>query len=198
MKTELTVAAVLLMISFGAFAGTLKGTVTDENDSPMAGVDVSVWGKESIKSKTDARGQFKITSDDLVPGNRYSVKAEKDGFIMTQASFGTEMYEDEEDMEPLEITMKKEDPEPETPATEVKDPALKGGAVTAPSSESESEEEEAVKEEETKLAEKEEAKPAEKPAEKEEAKPAEKPAEKAEAKPAEKEEAKPAEKPAEK
>jgi hypothetical protein len=195
MKTELTVAAVLLMISFGAFAGTLKGTVTDENDSPMAGVDVSVWGKESIKSKTDARGQFKITSDDLVPGNRYSVKAEKDGFIMTQASFGTEMYEDEEDMEPLEITMKKEDPEPETPATEVKDPALKGGTVTAPSSESE---EEAVKEEETKPAEKEEAKPAEKPAEKEEAKPAEKPAEKAEAKPAEKEEAKPAEKPAEK
>ena len=191
MKTELTVAAVLLMISFGAFAGTLKGTVTDENDSPMAGVDVSVWGKESIKSKTDARGQFKITSDDLVPGNRYSVKAEKDGFIMTQASFGTEMYEDEEDMEPLEITMKKEDPEPETPATEVKDPALKGGTVTAPSSESE---EEAVKEEETKPAEKEEAKPAEK----EEAKPAEKPAEKAEAKPAEKEEAKPAEKPAEK
>lgn len=197
MKTELTVAAVLLTISFGAFAGTLKGTVTDENDSPMAGVDVSVWGKESIKSKTDARGQFKITSDDLVPGNRYSVKAEKDGFIMTQASFGTEMYEDEEDMEPLEITMKKEDPEPETPATEVKDPALKGGTVTAPSSESESEEE-AVKEEETKPAEKEEAKPAEKPAEKEEAKPAEKPAEKAEAKPAEKEEAKPAEKPAEK
>ncbi len=193
MKTELTVAAVLLMISFGAFAGTLKGTVTDENDSPMAGVDVSVWGKESIKSKTDARGQFKITSDDLVPGNRYSVKAEKDGFIMTQASFGTEMYEDEEDMEPLEITMKKEDPEPEAPATEVKDPALKGGTVTAPSSESESEEE-AVKEEETKPAEKEEAKPAEK----EEAKPAEKPAEKAEAKPAEKEEAKPAEKPAEK
>ena len=191
MKTELTVAAVLLMISFGAFAGTLKGTVTDENDSPMAGVDVSVWGKESIKSKTDARGQFKITSDDLVPGNRYSVKAEKDGFIMTQASFGTEMYEDEEDMEPLEITMKKEEPEPETPATEVKDPALKGGTVTAPSSESE---EEAVKEEETKPAEKEEAKPAEK----EEAKPAEKPAEKAEAKPAEKEEAKPAEKPAEK
>lgn len=191
MKTELTVAAVLLMISFGAFAGTLKGTVTDENDSPMAGVDVSVWGKESIKSKTDARGQFKITSDDLVPGNRYSVKAEKDGYIMSQASFGTEMYEDEEDMEPLEITMKKEDPEPETPATEVKDPALKGGTVTAPSSESE---EEAVKEEETKPAEKEEAKPAEK----EEAKPAEKPAEKAEAKPAEKEEAKPAEKPAEK
>ena len=191
MKTELTVAAVLLMISFGAFAGTLKGTVTDENDSPMAGVDVSVWGKESIKSKTDARGQFKITSDDLVPGNRYSVKAEKEGFIMTQASFGTEMYEDEEDMEPLEITMKKEEPEPETPATEVKDPALKGGTVTAPSSESE---EEAVKEEETKPAEKEEAKPAEK----EEAKPAEKPAEKAEAKPAEKEEAKPAEKPAEK
>ena len=193
MKTELTVAAVLLMISFGAFAGTLKGTVTDENDSPMAGVDVSVWGKESIKSKTDARGQFKITSDDLVPGNRYSVKAEKDGYIMSQASFGTEMYEDEEDMEPLEITMKKEEPEPETPATEVKDPALKGGTVTAPSSESESEEE-AVKEEETKPAEKEEAKPAEK----EEAKPAEKPAEKAEAKPAEKEEAKPAEKPAEK
>jgi len=193
MKTELTVAAVLLMISFGAFAGTLKGTVTDENDSPMAGVDVSVWGKESIKSKTDARGQFKITSDDLVPGNRYSVKAEKDGYIMSQASFGTEMYEDEEDMEPLEITMKKEEPEPEAPATEVKDPALKGGTVTAPSSESESEEE-AVKEEETKPAEKEEAKPAEK----EEAKPAEKPAEKAEAKPAEKEEAKPAEKPAEK
>lgn len=192
MKTELTVAAVLLMISFGAFAGTLKGTVTDENDSPMAGVDVSVWGKESIKSKTDARGQFKITSDDLVPGNRYSVKAEKDGYIMSQASFGTEMYEDEEDMEPLEITMKKEEPEPEAPATEVKDPALKGGTVTAPSSESESEE--AVKEEETKPAEKEEAKPAEK----EEAKPAEKPAEKAEAKPAEKEEAKPAEKPAEK
>ena len=193
MKTELTVAAVLLMISFGAFAGTLKGTVTDENDSPMAGVDVSVWGKESIKSKTDARGQFKITSDDLVPGNRYSVKAEKDGYIMSQASFGTEMYEDEEDMEPLEITMKKEDPEPEAPATEVKDPALKGGTVTAPSSESESEEE-AVKEEETKPAEKTEAKPAEK----EEAKPAEKPAEKTEAKPAEKEEAKPAEKPAEK
>lgn len=193
MKTELTVAAVLLMISFGAFAGTLKGTVTDENDSPMAGVDVSVWGKESIKSKTDARGQFKITSDDLVPGNRYSVKAEKEGYIMSQASFGTEMYEEEEDMEPLEITMKKEDPEPEAPATEVKDPALKGGTVTAPSSESESEEE-AVKEEEAKSAEKAEAKPAEK----EEAKPAEKPAEKTEAKPAEKEEAKPAEKPAEK
>ena len=183
MKTELTVAAVLLMISFGAFAGTLKGTVTDENDSPMAGVDVSVWGKESIKSKTDARGQFKITSDDLVPGNRYSVKAEKDGFIMTQASFGTEMYEDEEDMEPLEITMKKEEPEPEAPATEAKDSAASADT------ESESKDEE-VSKEETKPAEKAEAKPAEK----EEAKPAEK----TEAKPAEKEEAKPAEKPAEK
>ncbi|MBP5627199.1 carboxypeptidase regulatory-like domain-containing protein [bacterium] len=194
MKTRFTVAAVLLTISFGAFAGTLKGTVTDENDSPMAGVDVSVWGKESIKSKTDARGQFKITSDELVPGNRYSVKAEKEGYIMSQASFGTEMYEEEEDMEPLEITMKKEDPEPEAPATEVKDPALKGGTPAA-SAESESEsEEEAVKEEEAKSAEKAEAKPAEK----EEAKPAEKPAEKTEAKPAEKEEAKPAEKPAEK
>ena len=194
MKTRFTVAAVLLTISFGAFAGTLKGTVTDENDSPMAGVDVSVWGKESIKSKTDARGQFKITSDELVPGNRYSVKAEKEGYIMSQASFGTEMYEEEEDMEPLEITMKKEGPEPEAPATEVKDPALKGGTPAA-SAESESEsEEEAVKEEEAKSAEKAEAKPAEK----EEAKPAEKPAEKTEAKPAEKEEAKPVEKPAEK
>ena len=187
MKTSFTVAIVLSLLSFGAFAGTMKGTVTDENGTPMAGVDVSVWGKESIKSKTDARGQFKITSDDLVPGNRYSVKAEKDGYIMSQASFGTEMYEDEEDMEPLEITMKKEDPEPETPATEAKDSAASA------ETESESKDEE-VSKEETKPAEKAEAKPAEK----EEAKPAEKPAEKTEAKPAEKEEAKPAEKPAEK
>ena len=189
MKTSFTVAAVLFLVSFGAFAGTLKGTVTDENDSPMAGVDVSVWGKESIKSKTDSRGQFKITSDDLVPGNRYSVKAEKDGYIMSQASFGTEMYEDEEDMEPLEITMKKEDPDPEAPATEAKDPALANAANEAPA-----EVEEEKEKEEEKPAEKAEAKPAEK----EEAKPAEKPAEKTEAKPAEKEEAKPAEKPAEK
>lgn len=193
MKTGFTVAAVLLLTSFGVFAGTLKGTVTDENDSPMAGVDVSVWGKESIKSKTDSRGQFKITSDDLVPGNRYSVKAEKDGYIMSQASFGTEMYEDEEDMEPLEITMKKEEPEPEAPATEAKDPALANAANEAPA-----EVEEEKEKEEEKPAEKAEAKPAEKSAEKEEAKPAEKPAEKAETKPAEKEEAKPAEKPAEK
>ena len=92
MKTELTVATILFFTAFGAYAGTLKGTVTDENDAPMAGVEVSVWGKDNIKGKTDARGQFKLTSDDLVAGNRYAVKAEKQGYIMSQASFGTEMY----------------------------------------------------------------------------------------------------------
>lgn len=182
MKQEISIAAFLLLVSLGAAAGTLKGTVTDENDAPMAGVEVSVWGKESIKGKTDARGQFKLTSDDLVAGNRYAVKAEKQGYIMSQTSFGTEMYEDEEDMEPIEISMKKEDPEPEAPATEVKDPAIAAGANTPPKAE---EAEEGTSEEP-------EAKPAEKPAEKKEEA---KPAEKEEAKPAEKkEEAKPAEK----
>lgn len=191
MKKEISIAAFLILVSLGAAAGTLKGTVTDENDAPMAGVEVSVWGKESIKGKTDARGQFKLTSDDLVAGNRYAVKAEKQGYIMSQTSFGTEMYEDEEDMEPIEISMKKEDPEPEAPATEVKDPAIAAGANTPPPKAEEAEEG---------TSEEPEAKPAEKPAEKkEEAKPAEKeeakPAEKEEAKPAEKkEEAKPAEK----
>ena len=183
MKKEISIAAFLFLVSLGAAAGTLKGTVTDENDAPMAGVDVSVWGKESIKGKTDARGQFKLTSDDLVAGNRYAVKAEKQGYIMSQTSFGTEMYEDEEDMEPIEISMKKEDPEPEAPATEVKDPAIAAGANTPPPKAEEAEEG---------TSEEPEAKPAEKPAEKKEEA---KPAEKEETKPAEKkEEAKPAEK----
>jgi hypothetical protein len=199
MKKQLIVTTAVLFISLGVSAGTLKGTVTDEKDAPMAGVEVSVWGKENVKGKTDARGQFKLTSDELVPGNRYAVKAELEGYMMAQTSFGTEMYEDEEDMEPLEIVMRKEEIEPETETVENKDPSLAGrGDVTVTEDEGddssdEEEAEEAKPAAETKPA---ETKPAEtKPAE---TKPAEtKPAETkpAETKPAE---TKPAEtKPAE-
>ena len=184
MKNQLIVTASVLFISLGAAAGTLKGTVTDEKDAPMAGVEVSVWGKENIKSKTDNRGQFKLTSDELVPGNRYAVKAEKEGFMMAQTSFGTEMYEDEEDMEPIEIVMRKEEIEPEGETFKYKDPALAGSGMNDIPVADESDDSDSSDEAEESEAE--EAKPAEtKPAE---TKPAEtKPAETkpAETKPAE-------------
>ena len=206
MKTKIFAAALALLLTTGALAGTLKGIVTDESDHPMQGVTVSVWGKENIKGVTDARGNFKLTSDELLAGNRYAVKATKEGYIMAQNSFGTEMYEDEEDMEPLEISMKKEDVIPETPAVE----HTASGPIKAPEKGEVEKESETVEDEDTEEAKPAETKPAEaaKPAETkpaEEAKPAEtKPAETkpveaartAETKPAE--EAKPAEtKPAE-
>jgi len=93
-------------------AGVLFGTVKDEEGKPIAGAEVRVYGKD-ISTKTDASGKFRIESKDLLDGNMYSVTVAAEGYDESQ-TFGTEMFDDPEEMEPLEIELYKTEPLPES------------------------------------------------------------------------------------
>jgi len=92
-------------------AGVLFGTVKDEDGKPVAGAEVRVYGKEA-SAKTDAKGAFRIDSKELLDGNMYSVTVSAEGFDESQ-TFGTEMFDDPDEMEPLEIELYKTEPLPE-------------------------------------------------------------------------------------
>jgi len=74
-----TLALVFALASLHSFAGSIFGSVKDENGNPVAGAEVKVYGKD-IKTKTNEKGLFKIENELLVDGNRYSVRVEADGF----------------------------------------------------------------------------------------------------------------------
>lgn len=93
-------------------AGVLFGTVKDEEGKPIAGAEVRVYGKD-ISTKTDAQGKFRIESKELLDGNMYSVTVSAEGYDDSQ-TFGTEMFDDPEEMEPLEIELYKSEPLPES------------------------------------------------------------------------------------
>ena len=100
------ITAVTLVAVHCALAGVLIGTVKDEEGKPMANINVSVWGKD-IKGKTDSKGDFRIQSEELLVGNRYAIKVEAEGYDSAQ-TFSTEIFADESDMEPLDLTVYKE------------------------------------------------------------------------------------------
>lgn len=86
-------------------AGVLTGTVKGDGGAALSGAKVAVFGKE-LSATTDAGGKFRITSDELLDGNKYSVTVTADGYDVAQ-TISVEMYEDPADMEPIEIEMLK-------------------------------------------------------------------------------------------
>jgi len=123
-----TLALVFALASLHSFAGSIFGSVKDENGNPVAGAEVKVYGKD-IKTKTNEKGLFKIENELLVDGNRYSVRVEADGFDSGQ-TLSTEVFDDPEEMEALDVVMYKAEPVPETPPTaETNAPAMIEGIV---------------------------------------------------------------------
>jgi hypothetical protein len=159
---------VFLTAQFAA-AGVMFGSVKDEEGKPVKDAEVKIWGKE-ITTKTDAKGKFRIKSDKLLVGNRYSVKVTMEGYNSGQ-TFSTEIFEDEEDMEPLEVELYKEEELPEIdPASLTNNPYaffLRTGSNMPPVTTT-TEDKEGAEE----AAEKTEEKPADKPKTETEEKPA--------------------------
>lgn len=85
--------------------GVLMGTVKGDGGAALSGAKVAVFGK-TLSATTDAGGKFRITSDELLDGNKYSVTVTADGYDVAQ-TISVEMYEDPADMEPIEIEMLK-------------------------------------------------------------------------------------------
>jgi hypothetical protein len=87
LKSLLTGAVMLLAFAQGAAAGSVSGIVTDEDGSPLAGVNVEVvyqtynsddlpYGGASSKRSavTDESGRYMISTDGMAPGE-YSANA---------------------------------------------------------------------------------------------------------------------------
>ena len=85
--------------------GVLTGTVKGDGGAALSGAKVAVFGK-TLSATTDAGGKFRITSDELLDGNKYSVTVTADGYDVAQ-TISVEMYDDPADMEPIEIEMLK-------------------------------------------------------------------------------------------
>ncbi len=110
-KTALTLLIIFIISSASSFAGTVYGTVKDEDGKAVTGAEVKIYGKD-IKTKSDEKGNFKIISDDLLDGNRYSVKVNAEGYDTGQ-TLSTEVFDDPEEMESLDVVMYKEEPMPD-------------------------------------------------------------------------------------
>jgi len=110
-KTALTLLIIFIISSTSSFAGTVYGTVKDEDGKAVTGAEVKIYGKD-IKAKSDEKGNFKIVSEDLIDGNRYSVKVNAEGYDTGQ-TLSTEVFDDPEEMESLDVVMYKEEPMPE-------------------------------------------------------------------------------------
>jgi hypothetical protein len=87
LKTLITGAMISALFAQAAFAGTVSGTATDENGTPLPGVTIEVvyqtynsddlpTGGESIKQSTvtDDSGRYAISTDSMPPGE-YSANA---------------------------------------------------------------------------------------------------------------------------
>jgi len=110
-KTAITLSIIFIISSASSFAGTVYGTVKDEDGKGVAGAEVKIYGKD-ITTKSDEKGNFKIVSEDLLDGNRYSVKVNAKGYDTGQ-TLSTEVFDDPEEMESLDVVMYKEAPIPE-------------------------------------------------------------------------------------
>ena len=110
-KTTITLLIIFMISSVDSFAGTVFGSVKDEDGKPVAGAEVKIYGKD-IKTKSDEKGNFKIVSEELADGNRYSVKVNAKGYDTGQ-TLSTEVFDDPEEMEALDVVMYKEIPVPE-------------------------------------------------------------------------------------
>ena len=123
LKTILTVTCVLA-IAGNSFGCALFGTVTDENGKPIDAAKVNVYGK-TCYGFSNSKGEFKIDSDELIDGGRYSVTVTAKGYDSGQ-TLATEVFEDPEEADALEVTMYKEEPEPEVTAASTNVPAMYG------------------------------------------------------------------------
>jgi hypothetical protein len=111
MRLSLSAALVVaLSLSGAALAGAIFGTVKDENGKPLAGAGVQVYGKE-LSTKTGSDGSFRIESEDLLDGNKYSVTVTADGYDTAQ-TVSVEMFDDPDEMEPVEVELYKTEPLP--------------------------------------------------------------------------------------
>ncbi len=130
LKTILTVICVLA-IAGTSFGCVLFGTVKDENGKPIDAAKVKVYGK-TCYGFSNSKGEFKIDSNELIDGGRYSVTVTAKGYDSGQ-TLATEVFEDPEEAEPLEVTMYKAEPEPEVTAASTNVPAMYGyGNIVTP------------------------------------------------------------------
>ncbi len=123
LKTILTVTCVLA-IAGNSFGCVLFGTVKDENGKPIDAARVNVYGK-TCYGFSNSKGEFKIDSNELIDGGRYSVSVTAKGYDSSQ-TLATEVFEDPEEAEALEVTMYKEEPEPEVTASPTNVPSIYG------------------------------------------------------------------------
>jgi|GEM_PF-1498921 len=112
MKLQMILTVVcILSIAVNSFGCVLFGTVKDENGKPIDAAKVKVYGK-TCYGFTNSKGEFKIDDDQLIDGGRYSVTVTAKGYDSSQ-TLATEVFEDPEEAEPLEVVMYKEEPAPE-------------------------------------------------------------------------------------
>ena len=110
-KITIILSLVLMSVATISLAGTIFGEVKDENGKAISGAEVVIYGKD-IKTTTDAKGKFKIVDEKLLDGNRYSVKVTADGYSEGR-TLSTEVFDDPEEMEALNVQMYEEEPVPE-------------------------------------------------------------------------------------
>jgi len=114
----------VLAIAGNSFGCVLFGTVKDENGKPIDAAKVNVYGK-TCYGFSNSKGEFKIDSDELIDGGRYSVTVTAKGYDSGQ-TLATEVFEDPEEAEALDVTMYKAEPEPEVTEAPTNVPAMYG------------------------------------------------------------------------
>jgi len=124
-----SILAVIFMLALvgTSFGCVLFGTVKDENGKPINGAKVKVYGK-TCYGFSNTKGEFKINNDELIDGGRYSVTVTAKGYDSGQ-TLATEVFEDPEEGEPLEVTMYKEEPEPKVTVAPTNVPSMYGNTL---------------------------------------------------------------------
>ncbi len=129
MKLQMILTVVcVLSIAVNSFGCVLFGSVKDENGKPIDGAKVKVYGK-TCYGFTNSKGEFRIDNDELIDGGRYSVTVTAKGYDSGQ-TLATEVFEDPEEAEALEVTMYKEEPIPEPTAASTNVSDMMYGNVT--------------------------------------------------------------------
>ena len=125
MHLRLIATIATAVIAGATLAGTLFGTVKDDKDKPVANAEVKVYGKDDLKTKSDANGKFKIESKDLLDGNKYSVTVTADGYDSSPQT-AVEMFDNPKDMDPIEVKLYKPEPVPASWTNEMSNPFARG------------------------------------------------------------------------
>jgi hypothetical protein len=113
MTARITMATFAALFTAGTLsAGIMFGVVQDDSGEAVQGAKITVWGKDGLEATSDDQGKFRIESDELIDGNRYSVMVSAEGFDESQ-TMSVEIFDDVDEMEPIEIELYTVEPMPE-------------------------------------------------------------------------------------